>query len=160
MHGVPRHTVSDRTARHVRRLRLRTSDTAARLTVQTILEEALRLTTLPGETRTRLPLPAAAALQRRLRTDPRNDRQLFEPSTVDGVGAFVRAGRGTRTPFSSDVQEPRPVARLLHAEAATEWFWSQATGIETSLPGDVQLEHALTGGVCSCGGRPLPAKCC
>ncbi|MEP7306038.1 MAG: hypothetical protein ABJA98_11020 [Acidobacteriota bacterium] len=150
MQGFPCHTTADRSARHVRRLRVRTSDAAARLTVQTMLEEALRLTTLPGEDQGRV------YCFRRLQLST-VDLRAGSEEWIDSCSSHLRSMGASAIPasapaaahadavFFSDVQEPwrRLVARLLLAEAAPEWFWSQATGIDTSLPGEIRLERAL-----------------
>src|SRR3954469_26070903 len=125
------HALVDRGARHIARLRLRAPDGCERPRAQMLVEEVLRLTTLPGEDQGRIycirrlrlppldPADAAPGWQRRCAT------HLL--TIADQAVRAVDAGsERADTVFFADAHEPyrEAVNRLLRGNRAREWFWA------------------------------------
>ena len=141
----------DRSARLVHRLRLRTGDTGFCSRVQTLVEEALRLTTLPGEDQGRI------YLFRRLRLPALDVRDLSSTNWVSRCATHLLAMSGEAAHaedpraasadavFFNSIEEPwRQLAvRLIAGDLAREWFWSEATAVPRDLPTAIRLEQTL-----------------
>src|SRR5262245_12242092 len=141
----------DRSARVVDRLRVRARDATVRSRVQTLVEEALRLTTLPGEDQGRV------YFFRRLRLPALDVRDL---STTDWIGrcsahlvemsrhaayAAEPSAAAADAVFFNSIHEPwRQLAlRLIAGDPASEWFWQEATAVRSDLPTATRLEETL-----------------
>ena len=145
-----RNAVFDRSARQVRCLRLRTWDSGDRLRVQTMLEEALRLTTLPGEDqgrlyyfrRLRLPaLPASGASGEWI-------ARCAEHLLAIGRSASPAVAAGAESAdavFFASAAEPftAVLLRLLSGREAREWFWAAATAVPPDLPPSQRIAQLL-----------------
>ncbi|HET6936339.1 MAG TPA: hypothetical protein VFI72_15965, partial [Candidatus Angelobacter sp.] len=150
MSSFPSAAAYDRGSRHVRRLHMRVPDSAMRLQLQSMLEEALRLTTLPGEDQGRV------YFFRRLQM-PSLDSRLSPARWVASCsGHLLKISYGARyagdrqaqpsaAVYFHDHHEPRRtlLRRMLAGENPREWFWPQATGVACELPPPVRLEHVL-----------------
>ena len=140
----------DRGARHVARLRLRAPDRRELPRAQMLVEEVLRLTTLPGEDQGRL------YCIRRMRLPTLDERTApsewsLQCSRVLIATAHLAARASdpgvsqADAVFFDDVHAPYRVlvGRLLRGESAREWFWPQATGVSVDLPSGARLEQVL-----------------
>ncbi len=140
----------DSGSRHVDRLRMRLPDPGLRLRVESSVEDALRVTTLPGEDQGRV------YFFQRLRL-PEFDLRL--PSqrwiaccsqhllAMSQVAAHVSDGRSATAlaVYFADRHEPRRrlLARLLAGDDPQEWYWALATGVGLALPPAIRVEHIL-----------------
>jgi hypothetical protein len=112
-----------------------------------LVEEVLRLTTLPGEDQGRIycirrlrlppldPADAAPGWQRRCAT------HLL--TIADQAVRAVDAGsERADTVFFADAHEPyrEAVNRLLRGNRAREWFWARATGVAIDLEPPIRLQ--------------------
>jgi len=142
--------VVDRTARVVGRLRLSTEDRAAVTRTQSLVEEALRLTTLPGEDQgrvyvfRRLVFPSL-----NLRTDSRQwigrcSAHLLS-ITHQAVHAVDSQASAAPVVYFHTPQEPWRlfVTRLLRDEPLREWFWAQVIGARADISATDRLEQTL-----------------
>jgi hypothetical protein len=150
MNALIHQATYDRSARHVLRLRMRVPDSTARLRVQSMLEEALRLTTLPGEDQgriyffQRLHLPALDFRCSPAQWMARCSEHLLAASRSAKYVLDPGSGRAQAVYFH-DRQQPRRLllARLLAGDNAQEWYWPQATGVPFDLPPSLRVEHVL-----------------
>jgi hypothetical protein len=139
--------VMERSARRVHLLRVRTSEPALSSRIQSWLEEALRLTTLPGEDQgrvyffRRLRLPPLHALLPALEWIARCSEQLL---AISRCAVHVTDAQSSHADavYSRDANEPFRLlfSRWLAGEAR-EWFWPQATGVSPELPRAVAVEQ-------------------
>lgn len=150
MIAVPNPAMYEQDARHVLRLRMRLPDSALRLRVESMVEEALRLTTLPGEDQGRiyffrqLELPIFDVRSSPQQWVARCSQQLLAISHTahyagDHGSAFAPAV------YFHDQHEPRRLllARLLADETPREWYWQKATGVACDLPAPLRVEQVL-----------------
>ena len=140
----------DRGGRHVRRLHMRVPDSAMRLQLQSMLEEALRLTTLSGEDQgrvyffRRLQMPSLDSRLSPGRWVASCSEHLLKVS-YGAQYAGDRQAQASAAVYFHDHHEPRRILlrRMLAGENPREWFWPQATGVACELPPPVRLEHIL-----------------
>jgi hypothetical protein len=140
----------DRGARHVGRLRMRAPDRSDRPRTQMLVEEALRLTTLPGEDqgrvycfrRLRLPLLDEAL--------PPRQWSLWCSQALVAAAHGARPVRDAAAPhadavYFDDVNAPyrSAIERLVRGEHASEWFWRAATSVSADLSAPARLELLL-----------------
>lgn len=150
MQAFLRQSVVDRGARHVKRLRLRLPDSTGRSTAQMLVEEVLRLTSLPGEDQGRV------YFFRRLRLPPMDRRQPASDWIARGSRHLLTLGReavavsdprsaAADAVFFGSAHEARRLllARLLRGDAAREWYWARATGVPAALPLEDRIEQLL-----------------
>jgi len=137
-------------ARHVRRLRMRVPDGSWRLRVENLLEEALRLTTLPGEDEGRvyffrqLRLPGLDPRDSPMQWIVRCSQHLLALSHTSEYGCTATA-RNSPAIYFHHQNEPRRrlLARMLAGENPQEWYWPLATGVAGELPPELRLEQVL-----------------
>src|SRR4051794_9359463 len=140
----------DRGTRRVARLRLRASDRRERPRAQMLIEEVLRLTTLPAEDQGRV------YCIRRLQFPPLDEGGAQPEWTArcathlltianQAVRAIDAGSAHANVVFFADVHEAyrQNVTRLLHGDRAGEWFWPQATGVPIDLATPVRVEQLL-----------------
>jgi hypothetical protein len=109
--------------------------------VQTQVEESLRLTSLPGEDQgrlyciRRLRLPPFNAHNEPTDWNERCGRRLIE-AAHSAVHAIDPRAAHADVVFFDDAQQPFRllIERLLAGDAAREWFWPRATGVEFVTP--------------------------
>ncbi len=156
----------DRTSRTVARLRVRAHDTTVRLRVQSAVEEALRLTTLPGEDQGRL------YVFRRLRLPAIGTRDVSSRAWLarcashllavgrDAVHAADPRAAAADTVFFSSPQEPwRDLAiQLLDGFGADDWFWPEVTAVPRHLPPAIRLAQVLEQWVAQSGDWSIVAR--
>jgi hypothetical protein len=129
---------------------MRVTDSAMRLQLQSMLEEALRLTTLPGEDQgrvyffRRLQMPAVDSRMSPGRWVASCSEHLLKVS-YSAQYAGDRRAQASAAVYFQDHHEPRRtlLRRMLAGENPREWFWPQATGVACELPPPVRLEHIL-----------------
>lgn len=143
--------LSDRGARVVERLRLRTRDTTVRLVVQSAVEEALRLTSLPGEEQgriyvfRRLRLPAFEVRAHSSRAWIERCSRHLLASSAHAVHVEDAAAAQANVVFFHSRYEPwlRLVLHLSAGGPAREWFWPEATGVAVEMRPALRLERTL-----------------
>src|SRR5207244_4727978 len=130
-----------RGARAVGRVRMWPADATVRPRVQTLVEEALRLTTLPGEDQgrvyffRRLRLPALDVRAAPSQWITRCATHLLEMGRSATHASDPRALRADAVYFATSHEPARLlILRLVQGGEAAEWFWPQATAISCSLP--------------------------
>ena len=140
----------DRGARAVGRLRMSTSDATVRPRVQTLVEEALRLTTLPGEDQgrvyvfQRLRLPALDIRAAPSQWMTRCATHLLEMCQSAIHASDPRAARADAVYFTTRHEPARLLMlQLLQGGAAAEWFWPQATAIPCGIAVGDRIEGVL-----------------
>lgn len=121
-----------------------------RLQLQSMLEEALRLTTLPGEDQgrvyffRRLQMPSLDSRLSPTRWLSACSQHLLKVS-YGAQYAGDRQEQASSAVYFHDHHEPRRtlLRRMLAGENPREWFWPQATGAVCELPPCIRLEHIL-----------------
>lgn len=147
--SVPGHVV-DRSARVVGRLRLSTEDRAAATRAQALVEEALRLTMLPGEDQgrvyvfRRLVFPSLNLGADSRQWIGRCSAHLLA-MTPHAVHAADSQSDAAGVVYFHTPQEPwrLSVARLLRDEPLREWFWPRVIGAPAGASGDDWLEPII-----------------
>lgn len=152
MTAWPRPELADRNARRVARLQVRTPDTTVRARVQMLVEQALRLTTLPGEDQGRIyvfrrvRLPALGLHDAPSLWIGRCSQHLMAMSRSAARACDPGAPSADAVFFDSVHQPWTSLAlRLLAGEPADEWYWPAATGTSSALPVGTRLERLLDG---------------
>lgn len=143
-------TVSDRSTRRVQRLHLVTPDRSLAFRAQNLVNEALRLCSLPGEEQGRV------YFFRRLRLPPLGSGADAAEWVRSATGCLLAASeravhglepraRAASAVYFHDLHEAERTlfVRLVRAMDASEWFWPAASGVPLELPHAERSERLL-----------------
>lgn len=150
MNAGYRGSVQEQSARFVARVHMRVPEPGMRSHLESMIEDALRTTTLPGEEQGRVyffrtlrlpPVPERAVSMEWVR---QCSRHLLEVSQTAKYGCDDNAGQAAAVYFNeADEPQRHLLSRLLRGDDAREWYWHSATNVPCDLARDIRLEQVL-----------------